>query len=103
LLHKDLRSDSIIFFPAQPNKDNNAKKYIPIDRYEKDFGCLYIMGYGLSRPDDVHDNADMQGGRGYSTLNHGLSERKSTPIGSLMKGPVTQNALQVVYKATSNT
>lgn len=66
MLHKDLRSDNIIFFPAQPNKDNNAKKYLPIDRYEKDFGCLYITGYGLSRPDDVHDNADMQGGRGNS-------------------------------------
>lgn len=61
-LHEDLRSDNIIFFPAQPNKDNNAKKYIPIDRYKKDFGRPYIMGYGLSRPDDVHDNADMQGG-----------------------------------------
>ena len=51
-LHKDLRSDNILFFPAKP-----IDTYGRIDKSKKDFGRPYIMGYGLSRPDDVDHGA----------------------------------------------
>ena len=46
-LHKNIRSGNICFFPARPanNKSFNNR--------QKDIGRPYIMGYGLSRPDDV--------------------------------------------------
>ena len=47
-LHKDLRSDNILFFPVKPSYTHGR-----IDGSKKDFGHPYIMGYGLSRPDDV--------------------------------------------------
>lgn len=46
-LHKNIRSNNIYFFPARP-ADNKS-----FDNHRKDIGRPYIMGYGLSRPDDV--------------------------------------------------
>ena len=46
-LHKNIRSSNIFFFPARP-ADNKS-----FENHRKDIGHPYIMGYGLSRPDDV--------------------------------------------------
>ena len=46
-LHKNIRSSNILFFPARP-ADNKS-----FNNRQKDIGHPYIMGYGLSRPDDV--------------------------------------------------
>lgn len=46
-LHKNIRSSNIFFFPAQ---SADIKSF---DNRLKDIGHPYIMGYGLSRPDDV--------------------------------------------------
>lgn len=46
-LHKNIRSNNIFFFPARP-ADNKS-----FENRRKDIGRPYIMGYGLSRPDDV--------------------------------------------------
>ncbi|KAF6236832.1 hypothetical protein HO173_005123 [Letharia columbiana] len=46
-LHKNIRSNNIFFFPARP-ADNKS-----FENRRKDLGRPYIMGYGLSRPDDV--------------------------------------------------
>ncbi|CAD6583388.1 MAG: hypothetical protein ASARMPREDX12_001258 [Alectoria sarmentosa] len=46
-LHKNIRSNNIFFFTARP-ADNKS-----FDNHRKDIGRPYIMGYGLSRPDDV--------------------------------------------------
>ncbi|KAI9801444.1 MAG: hypothetical protein M1833_002676 [Piccolia ochrophora] len=51
-LHKSIRSDSIFFFPAEPN---DAKS--PVRSHRKDVGKPVIMGYGFSRPDDVGKEA----------------------------------------------
>ena len=48
-LHKNIRSSNIFFFPAQPATNQS------FDTHRKDIGRPYIMGYGLSRPDDVHE------------------------------------------------
>ena len=46
-LHKNIRSSNIFFFPARPAPNQS------FDNHKKDIGRPYIMGYGLSRPDDV--------------------------------------------------
>lgn len=46
-LHKNIRSSNIFFFPARPADQRS------FDIRRKDIGHPYIMGYGLSRPDDV--------------------------------------------------
>lgn len=46
-LHKNIRSSNIFFFPARPPANQS------FDNHKKDIGRPYIMGYGLSRPDDV--------------------------------------------------
>lgn len=46
-LHKNLCSDNIIFFPARPSTGEKVKSY------RKDVGRPSIVGYGLSRPDDI--------------------------------------------------
>lgn len=46
-LHKNIRSSNIFFFPARP-----ADK-ASFENRRKDVGRPYIMGYGLSRPDDI--------------------------------------------------
>lgn len=46
-LHKNIRSSNIFFFPARPASNKSIKPH------QKDIGRPYIMGYGLSRPDDV--------------------------------------------------
>ena len=46
-LHKNIRSSNIFFFPAQPADHRSANSH------GKDVGHPYIMGYGLSRPDDI--------------------------------------------------
>lgn len=46
-LHKNFRSSNIFFFPA---RSADIKSF---DSRLKDIGHPYIMGYGLSRPDDV--------------------------------------------------
>ena len=46
-LHKDIRSRNIFFFPARPANNRS------FNNRQKDIGRPYIMGYGLSRPDDV--------------------------------------------------
>ena len=48
-LHKNIRSSNIFFFPARPANDRS------LDSRQKDIGRPYIMGYGLSRPDDVRE------------------------------------------------
>lgn len=48
-LHKNIRSSNIFFFPARP-ADNKS-----FESHRKDIGHPYIMGYGLSRPDDVFE------------------------------------------------
>lgn len=48
-LHKNIRSSNIFFFPARP-ADNKS-----FENRRKDIGRPYIMGYGLSRPDDVRE------------------------------------------------
>ena len=50
-LHKNIRSDNIFFFPAKP-PDRSGR----IEGHRKDFGRPYIMGYGISRPDDIEDS-----------------------------------------------
>ena len=50
-LHKNIRSNNIFFFTARP-ADNEG-----FDNHRKDIGRPYIMGYGLSRPDDVPELA----------------------------------------------
>lgn len=58
-LHKNICSSNIFFFAARPaaNQSLNSQR--------KDVGHPYIMGYGLSRPDDVsesvqHDEVSVQ-------------------------------------------
>ena len=46
-LHKNIRSSNIFFFPARP-ADNKS-----FNNRQRDIARPYIMGYGLSRPDDV--------------------------------------------------
>lgn len=46
-LHKNIRSSNIFFFPARPAANQS------FDNHKTDIGRPYIMGYGLSRPDDV--------------------------------------------------
>lgn len=46
-LHKNLRPENILFFPAPPAADGKLKGH------RKDVGHPVIVGYGLSRPDDV--------------------------------------------------
>ena len=46
-LHKNIRSSNIFFFPARPVNSGS------FNNRQKDIGRPYIMGYGLSRPDDV--------------------------------------------------
>ena len=46
-LHKNIRSKNIFFFPARPADGKG------FENHRKDIGRPYIMGYGLSRPDDV--------------------------------------------------
>lgn len=46
-LHKNIRSNNIFFFPPRPTGNEGFGKN------RKDIGRPYIMGYGLSRPDDV--------------------------------------------------
>ena len=58
-LHKNIRSNNIFFFPRRPTGDEGFKNN------RKDYDRPYIMGYGLSRPDDVqessqHDEAKAQ-------------------------------------------
>lgn len=56
-LHKNIRSSSIFFFPA-PSADIES-----FSNRVKDIGHPYIMGYGLSRPDDVTQPDQHQGRR----------------------------------------
>lgn len=51
-LHKNIRSSYIFFFPARPadNKSFNNRR--------TDIGRPYIMGYGLSRPDDIPEKIE---------------------------------------------
>ena len=49
-LHKNIRSSNIFFFPARPAANQS------FDNHKKDIGRPYIMGYGLSRPDDVPES-----------------------------------------------
>ena len=45
--HKNIRPDNILFFSARPAASEKVKDY------RKDIGRPFIMGYGLSRPDDI--------------------------------------------------
>lgn len=67
-LHKNIRSSNIFFFPAQ-SADNKS-----FDNRFKDIGHPYIMGYGLSRPDDV-PKPDEYDVRGYSRTDEGQRVR----------------------------
>ena len=46
-LHKNLRPENILFFPAPPAAGGKMKEN------RKDVGHPVIVGYGLSRPDDI--------------------------------------------------
>ena len=46
-LHKNIRSSNIFFFRARPVNNKSIKTH------QTDYDRPYIMGYGLSRPDDV--------------------------------------------------
>jgi len=59
-LHKNIRSDNIFFFPARPDTGERVKDY------RKDIGRPIIVGYGLSRPDDIA--VDQSGRRQHSRL-----------------------------------
>ena len=50
-LHKNIRSNNIFFFPPRPSGNEGFKTR------RKDIGRPYIMGYGLSRPDDVLESS----------------------------------------------
>lgn len=63
-LHKDICSSNIFFFPARP-ADNKS-----IEKRRTDIGRPYIMGYGLSRPDDIPERIELDkpGKRQYSRI-----------------------------------
>ena len=50
-LHKNIRSSNIFFFPPRPTGNEGFVNN------RKDIGRPYIMGYGLSRPDDVPESS----------------------------------------------
>ena len=65
-LHKNIRSSNIFFFPARPAPNQR------LETHRKDIGRPYIMGYGLSRPDDIPDLQDDEPkGREYSRRDRG--------------------------------
>lgn len=75
-LHKNIHSSNIFFFPAQPTTNQS------FDSHRKDIGRPYIMGYGLSRPDDVpeiiqHDNVRVR--EAYSRREE-VKEQRDTQI-----------------------
>ena len=61
-LHKNIRSSNIFFFPA---RTANSRSF---NNRQKDIGRPYLMGYGLSRPDDI---STVNASRGYSRTNDG--------------------------------
>ena len=62
-LHKTIRSSNIIFFPPRPARGGSVINRRSFNNRQKDIGRPYIMGYGLSRPDDV---STVNTSRGYS-------------------------------------
>ena len=58
-LHKNIRSNNIFFFPPRPTGNEGFKTN------HKDIGRPYIMGYGLSRPDDVPKSSEHNKDKGW--------------------------------------
>ena len=58
-LHKNIRSNNIFFFPPRPSGNEG------FENRRKDIGRPYIMGYGLSRPDDVPESSQHDEDKGW--------------------------------------
>jgi len=72
-LHKNLCSDNIIFFPARPATGEKVKPH------RKDVGHPVIVGYGLSRPDDIPaEQKNLSGERvnNYSVPHHSAARHR---------------------------
>lgn len=72
-LHKNICSDNVLFFPARPADGEK------VQNYRKDIGRPIIVGYGLSRPDDVDISRGMEGPNNFS-MQPGQDEKSSLNI-----------------------